>query len=504
MQNPSKLRLNCVLVAWLAIASAPVLCAQNVQRWIHPGFAQIDSPLYEDESQYPAALRESDVFSFFVEDIANLGYLAGGSGRPGLAARIQIFKKHGTRIAIADKGPNGSYGDAWNPANPNGHYCQEVPCGTGPNQVDPYWLGETSAQNTLWKIKPIYDAGGTVSYISVDGAGLADTILNGHGPGGPSYGANFSLADSVAAFASYIQHIHNGTIDLPGHSDIKIGIDIAMPNVKYQGTPSPTGSDSLNSLDFYDVLNAIVNAVEQAGETLWYVHSDSPYNYTFPPYTDDHLDRLIWLRNQCQGLGLRYGAIFNTECGTDECYSDETVDYIRKYRSRTNGQDPDDIVIENWYSVPQATFPECSDSSPGCSSQYSFMNLVKKIATPTNDFFWGYDHRFSRQLDPDIFDWQAYLAHDQVLANWVTSTFGNQQRFGAEWHWLNFGVNEGRRGSGRFSARYYLATYPQIADVYGAQNYTGAIDHYFLFGRNEGRYGTDPNCPESSWGCGGY
>ena len=84
------------------------------------------------------------------------------------------------------------------------------------------------------------------------------------------------------------------------------------------------------------------------------------------------------------------------------------------------------------------------------------MNLVKKIATPTNDVFWGDNHAYSRQLDADIFNWQGYLAHDQVLANWVTSTFGNQQRFGAEWHWLNYGVNEGRRGSGRFSARYYL------------------------------------------------
>jgi hypothetical protein len=297
-----------------------------------------------------------------------------------------------------------------------------------------------------------------------------------------------------------MQYIHNGVSGLPGRPEIKLGINMAMPNVKYQGIPA-INENNLDGLDFYDVLNSIVTTVKQNGETLWFIHSDSPYSYTFG-YAYDYLGRLLSLRDQARGLGLRYGAIFNTECGGDVCYTDQTLSYIRQYRARSPGDDPDDFIIESWYENPLMTFPECPDSSPGCSSQYSFMNLVKKIATPTNDFFWGYDHRFSRQLDADIFDWQGYLAHDQVLANWVTSTFGNQQRFGAEWHWLNFGVNEGRRGSGRFGSQWYLNYYSDIAAAYGAQNYAGAIDHYFLYGRNEGRYGTDPNCPESAWGCG--
>jgi hypothetical protein len=512
MQNPSKLRFHCVLVAWLAIATAPLLCAQNVQRWIHPGYGASGLDPYsaqnQVESQYATALRESDVFQFPVEVVANIGYVGSAevraSARSALAARIQLFKKYGIRIAIADKGPNASEGAAWNPTTPDKHYCELQPGICTPQTLDN--LAQQSAIKVLWKIQPIYDAGGTVSYITVDGAGLADTLLNGRGnePGQGSHGCNFSLPDSTATLVKYIHYIHTGVQGLPGRPEIKFGLHVAMPNVRYRNSPSTTGAESLGGQDFYDVLNAIVAAVKDAGETVWYVHSDSPYNLTFPSGTSDYLDRILSLRDQCPGLGLRFGAIFNTENSVDNGYTNDTLDYIRRYRGRTNGQDPDDFVIENWFNTPSSTFPECPDSSPGCSSQYSFMNLVKKTATPTNDFFWGDNHAYSRQLDGDIFDWQGYLTHDPVLANWVTSTFGNQQRFGAEWHWLNLGVNEGRRGSGRFSARYYLNTYSLIAAAYGSQNYSGAIDHFFRFGRNEGRHGTDPTCSEANWGCGGY
>jgi hypothetical protein len=497
MQNPSKLRLNCVLVAWLAIASAPVLCAQNVQRWIHPGYGepgagQLDSPSFQDESQYPTALSQSDVFQFFSGDVANLGYLDNGSGRPGLAARIQIFKKHGTRISIEGGGPNEQEGDAWNPTYPTKRYCELQPGICTPESLDD--LAQESAGKTLWKIQPIYDAGGTVSFMAMEGAGIAAILQNGFGPGKDG-GAQFSLAQAIDTLVRYMQYVHNGVDGLPGRPEIKFGFNMAMPNVLYQGIPA-IHENNLDGLDFYDVLNTIVNTVKQNGEALWFIHSDSPYTYTFG-YGYDYLGRLLALRDQARGLGLRYGAIFNTDCGGDVCYTDQTLSYIQQYRSRSPNDDPDDFIIESWYANPLRTFPE--------STEYTFMNLVKKVSDPNLPAtFWGYDHRFSRQLDADIFDWQGYLNHNPDIANFVTGTFGNQQRFGAEWHWLNFGVNEGRRGSGRFSATYYLNRYSDIAAAYGSQNYAGAIDHYLYAGRNEGRYGTDPNCPESSWGCGGY
>ncbi|MEY2550004.1 MAG: hypothetical protein QOG12_148, partial [Verrucomicrobiota bacterium] len=129
------------------------------------------------------------------------------------------------------------------------------------------------------------------------------------------------------------------------------------------------------------------------------------------------------------------------------------------------------------------------------TTEYTFMNLVKKVADPSLPAtFWGSDHRHSRQLDADIFNWHDYLLNYPDLANWVNVTFGNQQRFGAEWHWLNFGVNEGRRGAWTFSASWYRASNTDLWPYYGPQDYAGLIDHYFSAGRNEGRAGSCAGC----------
>src|SRR4051794_24363996 len=52
--------------------------AQNVERWIHPAFGHngspcsgcgIDTYANDYEQNYPSALRETDVFQFFINDI---------------------------------------------------------------------------------------------------------------------------------------------------------------------------------------------------------------------------------------------------------------------------------------------------------------------------------------------------------------------------------------------------------------------------------------------------
>jgi hypothetical protein len=534
----SKFTLPLVAAA-LIIAFAPRSEAQNVQRWVHPGYAELDSTAYNYENNYATALAGSDVFQFFLEDVANLGYSRANcpneatlcdnvDGRNKLVARIQIFKRHGTRISIADRGPNGPEGYAWNPSYSTSHYCEFLQGGCTDNESDA--VAQQTAIKTLWKIQPIYDAGVAagltpdevnklVGYIEIDGAGIVETLENGYGVGATGVGGHMSLGQSAATLVSYMRYIHRGfpEYNLAGRPEIKFGLVIAMPNVNYQGTPSIYGWDnaSLARLDFYNVLNTIVDAVNQGAtpETLWFLHADSPYSYTFdhaPATSDnDYLGRLVWLRNQARSLNLRFGMIFNTDwpsnnAGTNQRYTEDTLAYIRAYRSRTNWEDPDDFIVENWQGdpdcapgitpcyhtpYPDATFPESTD--------YTFMNLVKKIADPANsDVFWGYDHRYFRQLDGDIFNWQDYLAHDGVLAQWVTQTFPGHERFGAEWHWLNSGVGEGRRGSYLFSSQYYAASNPDVmAPPYSPNDYPHAIDHYFVSGRNEGRPGTDPNCP---------
>lgn len=159
------------------------------------------------------------------------------------------------------------------------------------------------------------------------------------------------------------------------------------------------------------------------------------------------------------------------------------MSYVSTVRNR--GLDPDDFTVESWEQAPNTpslTFPE--------SQSFTFMNLVAYFANPSaSATFWGSNHAYFRQTDPAIFDWKAYLSWDANVQAWVTQNFGNQQQYGAESHWLNYGVGEGRRGAWTFAANFYLQHYSDLAGAYGITNYAGGIDHYFVYGRNEGRIG---------------
>jgi len=56
-------------------------------------------------------------------------------------------------------------------------------------------------------------------------------------------------------------------------------------------------------------------------------------------------------------------------------------------------------------------------------------------------------------------------------------------------HWLDFGIDEGRRSSRAFDVSFYLSQYPDLQAAFGAKNYTAAFDHWLLYGMKEGRRG---------------
>lgn len=54
-------------------------------------------------------------------------------------------------------------------------------------------------------------------------------------------------------------------------------------------------------------------------------------------------------------------------------------------------------------------------------------------------------------------------------------------------HWLTKGIDQGRSGSPIFDPKYYLTTWPDVANNFGANNFRAAYDHFMNFGINEGR-----------------
>ncbi len=461
--------------------------AQNVDRWIHPGFGHngsacaicgIDTYANDYEENYATTLRETDVFQFFINDIYNLGFYVYDPQQ--LRTRVGIYRKYGIRVSAEATGLN----DILTDSNPAITYCQQsnVP-------KDPASVAHAAARQDLAKMQAIYDASGKLDYLALDNP-IARVL---QGPFGNALGCEFTLHDAIQALIMYMQDIHGGTGGYQGHPDIKIGMLIAFPNVTYQGIP-PTQDPNIynyNGIPYEDVLSQAVNDIRAAGETLWFLHADSPYNYVVNQAVDSqtYINRLVALQNQARSLNLRFGVIFNTAIDvnpsdyriSDQAYVDQTKEYIQRFQAA--GGNPDDFVIESWFETPYYTYPE--------NAQNSFMNLVLQVVP-----YWGYDHGHFRRLDSDIFNWREYLSFYPDVQGFVNSEFGNQQQFGAEWHWLNYGVFEGRDGSRPFFSQEYLAV-SSNADVaqYYAGNWIAAIDHYFLYGRNEGRL------PRSSMDC---
>ncbi|GAA3530894.1 hypothetical protein AFL01nite_18040 [Aeromicrobium flavum] len=89
-----------------------------------------------------------------------------------------------------------------------------------------------------------------------------------------------------------------------------------------------------------------------------------------------------------------------------------------------------------------------------------------------------------------VFDRKFYLGAYPDVQAWAegkVATQGGNINDHAQWHWLNYGIPQGRMGSATFDPYFYLHHHPDVAGAYGATNYEGAIRHYVQFGRFEGR-----------------
>jgi alpha-tubulin suppressor-like RCC1 family protein len=78
-------------------------------------------------------------------------------------------------------------------------------------------------------------------------------------------------------------------------------------------------------------------------------------------------------------------------------------------------------------------------------------------------------------LDPEVFDWREYIRLNADFPQW--------DHDGAQWHWLNHGINEGRAASYRFAWQRYR----QLNSDLWSFSPQATINHYIQYGRKEGR-----------------
>lgn len=91
------------------------------------------------------------------------------------------------------------------------------------------------------------------------------------------------------------------------------------------------------------------------------------------------------------------------------------------------------------------------------------------------------------RLDRRVFNVAWYMGMNDDLV----AVFGPGNYPAAEYHWLTYGINEGRVGSPTFDASWYLAKYPDVAAACGHnRNYLCGMQHYLNNGIREGREGS--------------
>ncbi|MFY2559300.1 peptidase M10 [Corallococcus terminator] len=117
-------------------------------------------------------------------------------------------------------------------------------------------------------------------------------------------------------------------------------------------------------------------------------------------------------------------------------------------------------------------YPQCNGSNRGD------LNLT------ANDLA-GARAIYGPQAEVDV-DVAFYLNNQGDLLN----AYGAAGWDAAKQHWLDWGINEGRRSAAHFDVAWYLSSNPDLVAAYGPTNYASARGHWLNWGINEGRRGS--------------
>ena len=341
------MRKSCFVKTFLLIVLfslffvSPTYVFGEELRWIMPNILdELGTKNYDqifiDENQWKNILPKVNVFSFFPQTIDREGNII-------LPQAIPLLQKYNVALEVG------------------AGYPQSGGCG-----ID---TGKIAATYHLTFLKKIYDYGGRIDYLSVDGAMLGTMQSKQYG------GCEFTTNQAVKALVDYIKTIH------ATYPDIKIGIIVNFPNWPYKETPNYWGGTLHGNLpDYSVVLEKAIAGINAAGEKIYYVNTDNPYDYAIATHPSSNVDvkkidwlgRIIDLEKQVKSHGLKFGLMYNSETGasvSDQQYYEDTINYINLYKSR--GGAPDYSIIESWYTRPSNLFP---DNQP-----YTFTYLVANV-----------------------------------------------------------------------------------------------------------------------------
>lgn len=225
-------------------------------------------------------------------------------------------------------------------------------------------------------------AGGTVSYLNIDGAVHRIVWTNNKDAG---------YHDFESATDEYVEMVKLWRAEYP---DIKLNILTNFPNWGWKGGPAyfnfglPAGKEGWG--DYHEVLSLIVKKTRAAGIPMDGLVVDNPYGYATgkkptgqPEVTKDTdwMARILDIEAFARKEGLSFILIANSEAGgaerggSGDRYQKETMEFIRAYQAR--GGKPDVYLLESWYAHPKRWVPETEHGTMAALVKEAIAHLKK-------------------------------------------------------------------------------------------------------------------------------
>lgn len=217
----------------------------------------------------------------------------------------------------------------------------------------------------LMQLDPIFEAGGEVTSIHLDGS--VRRIIKGCQKDPRA----LSLDQIAEKMADFWQKIH------AKYPRIRIGLITNFPNWDY--TRQLVGYNGhytdQSGVTYSEVLNTLHRALTEAGEKIDFVEVDCPYNYYREKRTRnndadvDNAKKFTELQKWCKERDIRFNLIVNAEPRNEGAkgFHDLTCEYVRHLRQ--DGIFPDVFIVQSWYKEPSKHLPE--------TEEYTFMNTAK-------------------------------------------------------------------------------------------------------------------------------
>ena len=227
----------------------------------------------------------------------------------------------------------------------------------------------------LQQLDPIFESGGKVSSIHLDGPFRRMIKGINNKPNA------MNLKAICNTLSEFWINIHNK------YPEIKIGLIVNLPNwdytkefVGYNGYY--TDQSGYTYLQILDTLNQRLNNLNKH---IDFIEIDCPYNYYKERYTrnkDSKLDnpsKFINIQKWCKKNHIDFNLIINAEHrqrGAMEFYN-LTCKYVQKIRNA--GIFPDTFTIQSWFTEPSNNLPE--------TEKYTFTNSAKDAIFLINELY---------------------------------------------------------------------------------------------------------------------